>query len=103
MTGTWNTLGATATTGRLWGLDHNQMVNAFGIALNQIGGTIQNLLERTHCFKLGQGLSAQRGIFSVRLASKGFTGVKDPLFGELGYFILFSPDYDPELLTRDLV
>lgn len=102
ITGTANTLGATAITGKLWGLDHNQMVNAFGIALNQMGGTIQNLLERVHCFKLVQGLSAQRGIFSARLASKGFTGVKDPLLGELGYFSLFSPDYDSEVLKRNL-
>ena len=78
------------------------MLNAFGIALNQIGGTSQNLYERIHCFKLGQGLSAQRGIFSTRLASKGFTGVEDPLTGELGYFALFSPDYHPEILTKYL-
>lgn len=102
ITGTGNTLGATALTGRLMGLDHHKMVHAFGIALNQMGGTTQNLIERVHSFKLGQGLSAQRGIFSVRLASKGFTGVKDPLTGRLGYFDLFSPDYQPEILTRNL-
>ena len=102
LTGTGTTLGATALAGKLWGLDKNQLINAFGIALNQIGGTSQNLNERVHCFKLGQGLAAQRGIFSVRLASKGFTGVKDPLTGELGYFALFSPDYRPEVLTGNL-
>lgn len=102
ITGTGNTFGATAIAGKLWGLDNRQMLNAFGIALNQAGGTTQNLHERVHCFKLGQGLSAQRGIFSVRLASKGFTGVKDPLTGELAYFALFSPDYRPEVLTRNL-
>ncbi len=102
ITGTGNTLGATALCGRLLGLDNHQMVHAFGIALNQMGGTTQNLIERVHSFKLGQGLSAQRGIFSVKLAQKGFTGVKDPLIGNLGYFDLFSPDYQPEVLTRNL-
>jgi 2-methylcitrate dehydratase PrpD len=102
ITGTGNTLGATALTGRLLGLDNRKMVHAFGIALNQMGGTTQNLIERVHGFKLGQGLSAQRGIFSVKLAGKGFTGVKDPLTGNLGYFELFSPDYQPEVLTRNL-
>ena len=102
ITGTGNTLGATALTGRLLGLDNRKMVHAFGIGLNQMGGTTQNLIERVHGFKLGQGLSAQRGIFSVRLAGKGFTGVKDPLIGDLGYFELFSPDYQPEVLTRNL-
>jgi aconitate decarboxylase len=102
LTSTGNTLGATALAGKLWGLDKRELLNAFGIALNQIGGTSQNLNERVHCFKLGQGLAAQRGIFSVRLASKGFTGIEDPLTGELGYFALFSPDYHPEVLTRYL-
>lgn len=102
ITGTGNTLGATALAGKLLGLDHREMVHAFGIALNQMGGTTQGLIERVHSFKLGQGLSAQRGIFSVRLASKGFTAVKDPLIGNLGYFELFSPDYQPEVLTRNL-
>jgi 2-methylcitrate dehydratase PrpD len=102
LTSTGNTLGATAVAGKLWGIDKGQLLNAFGIALNQIGGTSQNLNERVHCFKLGQGLAAQRGIFSVRLAAKGFTGVKDPLTGDLGYFALFSPDYRPEILTRQL-
>jgi 2-methylcitrate dehydratase PrpD len=101
-TGTVNTFGATAVTGKLWGLDDRQWLNAFGIALNQMGGTAQSLFDRMHCFKLAQGLSAQRGIFSVRLASKGFTGVKEPLFGEGGYFALYSPDYNPEVITRYL-
>jgi 2-methylcitrate dehydratase PrpD len=102
ITGTGNTLGATAITGRLLGLDHNKMVHAIGIAVNQMGGTTQNLIERVHSFKLGQGLSAQRGIFSVKLADKGFTCVEDPLIGRLGYFDLFSPDYQPDVLTRNL-
>ena len=102
ITGTGNTLGATALTGRLLGLDNREMIHAFGIALNQMCRTTQNLIERVHSFKLGQGLSAQRGIFSVRLADKGFTSVKDPLIGNLGYFDLFSPDYQPEVLTRNL-
>jgi 2-methylcitrate dehydratase PrpD len=102
MTGTLNTFGATAVAGKLWGLDARQWLNAFGIALNYMGGTRQNLFDRTHCFKLGQGLAAQRGILSVRLADKGFNSVKDPLCGESGYFELYGPDYDPEILTKDL-
>jgi 2-methylcitrate dehydratase PrpD len=101
-TGTVNTFGAMAAAGKLWGLDKRQWLHAFGIALNQMGGTGQNLADRTHAFKLGQGLAAQRGIFSVRLASKGFTALKDPLVGAGGYFALYSPDYSPAVLTRYL-
>jgi len=102
MTGTVNTLGATAVAGKLWGLDSRQWRHAFGIALNQIGGSGQSLPDRMHCFKLNQGLAAQRGIFSARLASKGFTALRDPIFGERGYFALYSPEYNPEILTRNL-
>lgn len=101
-TATATTFGATAAAGKLWGLDEKQFLNAFGIALDQVAGSIQDLVDRVHCFKLGQGLAAQRGVFSVRLASKGFTGVKDPFLGENGYFDLYSPDPDAGVLTRNL-
>jgi 2-methylcitrate dehydratase PrpD len=100
--GTLNTLGATAVAGKLWGLDKRQWRDAFGIALNQMAGTDQVFVERDHCFKLAQGLAAQRGIFSVRLASKGFTSVKDFLMGERGYFHLYCQGSHPEVLTRHL-
>ena len=99
-TGTVNTFGAATVAGKLWGLDAKQWLNAFGIALNQMSGTMQGLAERTHLFKLSQGLSAQRGIFIVRLAAKGFKALKEPFFGPGGYFRLYCPDYDPGILTR---
>jgi 2-methylcitrate dehydratase PrpD len=100
MLGTGNTIGATAVAGKLWGLDEQQWLNAFGIAFNQMGGGTGEFGH--HSFKLGQGLAAQRGIFSVRLASKGFTAAREIFLGAGGYFALFSPEYDPEIITRNL-
>jgi 2-methylcitrate dehydratase PrpD len=94
--------GATAIAGKLWGLDENQMLNAFGIVINQLAGTMQNIFDGAHAFKLPQGLAAQAGIFSAALAHKGFTGVKDPLLGKYGYFSLYCRTYQPEMLTKDL-
>jgi 2-methylcitrate dehydratase PrpD len=96
------TFGAVAVAGRLWGLDKRQLHNAFGIALQHMGDTFQALPDRSSCWKLAHGLSAQQGIFSVRLASKGFIGLKDPFFSPGGYFARFSPDYNPEVLIKDL-
>ncbi len=101
-TGTVNAFGAAAITGRLWGLNEKQMLNAFGIVLNQLAGTFQNVFDGTHSFKLPQGLAAQAGVFSAALASRGFTGVRDPLFGKYGYFSLYCKTYTPEVLTKDL-
>ncbi len=101
-TGTVNAFGATAIAGRLWGLNEHQMLNAFGIVLNQLAGTFQNIFDGAHSFKLPQGMAAHAGIFSVALAGKGFTGVKDPLLSKYGYFSLYCKTYQLEILTKDL-
>jgi 2-methylcitrate dehydratase len=67
-----------------------------------MGGTMQNLYEGAETFKLPQGLAAQAGVFSAELAGKGFTGLPDPLLSKYGYFALYSPVFDPGILTREL-
>jgi 2-methylcitrate dehydratase PrpD len=101
-TGTVNAFGAAAIAGRLWGLNEDQMLNAFGIVLNQLGGTFQNIYDGAHSFKLPQGLSAQAGMFAVALAKKGFTGVLDPLLSRYGYFGLYCKSPQLEVLTKNL-
>lgn len=101
-TGTANKFGATAIAGRFLGLNKKQMLNAFGIVLNQLAGTFQSVYDGVHCFKLHQGLSARDGIISAELARKGWTGVRDPLLSEHGYFPVYCQTYHPELLTKEL-
>jgi 2-methylcitrate dehydratase PrpD len=101
-TGTVNAFGATAIAGRLLGLDEQQMTHAFGIVLNQLAGTFQNIFDGAHSFKLPQGLAARAGIFSAALAAKRFTGVKDPLLSRYGYFSLYCKSYQLDVLTRNL-
>jgi len=78
------------------------MLNAFGIVLNQLAGTFQNIFDGAHSFKLPQGLSARAAVFSTALALKGFTGVRDPLLSKYGYFTLYCKTYQLEILTKDL-
>jgi len=102
-TGTVNTFGATAIAARILGLNHDQAVNAFGIALNQMGGSFQSTSDATTAFKLQQGTSARNGIFSAQLAEAGWTGPSDAILGEFGYYKLYTqgaPDLD--VLTKDL-
>ena len=101
-TGTVNMFGATAIAGRLIGLDERQMLNAFGIVLNQMAGSFQCIYDGAHCFKLPMGLAARAGIISAEMAAKGFTGVNDALLSKYGYFSLYCKDYYPEILNRDL-
>lgn len=101
-TGTVNMFGATAIAGRLWRLDERQLLNAFGIVLNQLAGTFQNIYDRTHSFQLPQALAARAGIVSVELASRGFTGVKDFLLSKNGYFAQYCRTYQPEIVIKDI-
>jgi 2-methylcitrate dehydratase PrpD len=94
--------GAAAIAGRLGGLSKDQMVNAFGIVLNQLAGTVQNVYEGTHAFVLPQSLASRDGIFSAELARRGFTGVKNALTGRYGFFELYCRMYHPEILTEEL-
>ena len=101
--GTLSHLGATATAGRLLGLDQRQMRHAFGIVLNLIASAIQSLWDGATTFKLGQGAAARNGIFSAELAQVGWTGAEDALQSRFGYFHLYAKGCkDPKILTKDL-
>ena len=88
--GTANAMGATAVAGRLLGLDREQLRNAFGLALSQLGGSAQNITEATTAFKLPIGLAARNAIFSAELAAAGWTAPRDALQGRFGYYDLFT-------------
>ena len=98
-----DTFGAAAVTAKLMGLSEEQLSNAFGICLGQLGNPGPALTQATHTFKLVQALAAHHGIFSAKLASKSFTGVKDAITGTGGYIQQYFPN-DPryEYLTKDL-
>lgn len=101
--GTVNAFGATAIAGRLLGLTQIQMQNAFGIALNQLAGSFQNIWDGSFCFKLPCALSARNGIFSAELSKAGWDGPQDALFSKFGYFHLYTEGYNnPEILIKDL-
>ncbi len=101
-TGTINAFGATAIACKLLKLSEKQVLNAFGIVLNQLGGTMALVWDKVMAFKLPIALAARNGIFSAELAAEGFTGVKDAFLGNHGYFSLYCKDHNTESLNRDL-
>jgi 2-methylcitrate dehydratase PrpD len=102
-TGTVNVVGATAIAGRLLGLNEKQLRNAFGMALNQLGGSFQSIWDGATDFKLPQGMSARNGIFAAQLAKAGWTGPEDLLLSKFGYYRLFTAGCaHPDILTKDL-
>lgn len=101
-TGTINTLGATAISGKLLGLNNKQMLNAFGVAVNQLAGTLDVVWDKTMAFKLPIALASRNGIFSAELAQQGFSGLKDPFLGKYGYFSLYCRNSDTGNLIKEL-
>jgi 2-methylcitrate dehydratase PrpD len=102
-TGMVNAFGAAAIAGRLIGLNRIHMRDAFGIVLNQMAGSFQNIWDGTTAFKLLQGLSARNGIFSAQLAKSGWTGPEDALLGKFGYYHLYTEGCrNLQILTKDL-
>lgn len=96
--------GAAAAAGKLLRLDETQMVNAFGIVLNQAS------VSRQCAYAPGSSVRAiynafvgEAGVLSALLAQKGIRGDKDCLEGKYGlYNICWLGDSDPAKLTANL-
>lgn len=100
--GTANLFGATAVAGRLMGLDHGQLRNAFGIALNMMAGSFQSLWDGVATFKLPGAMAAFNGVLACELARAGAEGVRDALESRRGYFSMYAVDPHPENFLVDL-
>lgn len=100
--GTSNTFGATAVAGRLLGLSHEQLRNAFGIALNLMAGSYQGIWDGAHSFKLPGAQAAYNGVISCQMSLNGFKGVDDALESRLGFFHLYCKDPHPQNILADL-
>lgn len=102
-TGTFNGLGCTALAAKLFDLNEQQCVDAFGIDVNTIGSTMDGVMDGVLAFKLPHGLSGMNAIMSVRMAKLGFSGTLDALNGRHGYFDLFgNENSDPSVVLQDL-
>lgn len=102
-TNTINGLGATTIAGKLAGLSERQLNNAYGLDLNMLGGSMDNINFKTLAFKLPMALASRNAIFSADFAARGMTATHDAFAGKKGYFSLFCGDKQrPELLTEGL-
>lgn len=101
-TGTFDALGAAVIAGYLMDLNEDQMRNAMGLAVNQMGGSVGNIFTKKLAFKLPGAVTARNGIFSAMLAKKGFDAIDDPLAGKGGYFDCYCNKWDKDVLLEDL-
>ena len=86
--GTIGTLGATAATAKLLGLDAKSTAHALAIAASMASGIRVNFGTMTKPLHVGR--AAQNGVAAAELAARGLTGGGDALDGPWGFFKVFS-------------
>jgi len=95
--------GATATAGKLLGLNAERMRHALGIAYSQAAGNRQCILDGALTKRLQAGQAASGGIFSALLAQRDFSGAHAIFNGRFGFLELYQPNgADAAPLTQDL-
>ena len=97
-----STFGAAAAAGKLYGLNSNQWVDAFGLCGSQSSGIIEYLADGTWTKRIHPGWSAHGGVIATLLAKEGFRGPAKVLEGTHGFFSAFGGknDYDFEKILE---
>ena len=93
-TATCGTFGAAAAAAKIFGLDHDETVNALGIAGSQAAGSMEFLADGAYTKRFHAGWSAHAGIVAALLAREGFTGPASIIEGKLGFLHAYSPVSD---------
>ena len=88
-TATCGVFGAAAAAGHIVGLNKEQFISAFGIALSQSSGSMQFLNDGSWTKRSHVGQAAQNGLNSAILAGEGFKGPKEAFEGKWGYLNSF--------------
>lgn len=101
-TATFGVFGAAVAAGKLYGLDANQIAQAWGIALSMSSGACQFAFEPkgTMVKRMHAGIPAHNGVIAAQLAQLGLAAPVQALEGGYGFFKLFGVDADPSRLTK---
>jgi 2-methylcitrate dehydratase PrpD len=103
-----NFLGATATAGKLLGLNKEKLKSAHSIAFHQISGAqggTGTAGSGASLKGINNGVAARTGVFSALLATKGFSANSDFLDSDRKnnlYGIFYGGLYVPPLVIEDL-
>lgn len=89
-----STFGAAAAAGKLYGLDADQWVDAFGLCGSQSSGIIEYLADGTWTKRMHPGWSAHGGVIACLLAQEGFRGPAKVFEGTDGFFSCFGGKND---------
>lgn len=100
ITGTAGVFGAAAASGKLLGLNEQQMTWALGIAATQSSGLRE--MFGTMCKSFHPGRAAQNGLTSALLASKNFTSSERGIEAPRGFANVLSTERNYAAITEGL-
>jgi 2-methylcitrate dehydratase PrpD len=100
ITGTAGVFGAAAATGKLLGLNEQQMVWALGLAASQPVGLRESFGSMNKSFNPGR--AASNGIFAAVLAAKNFTSSNGMIEAKRGWANTISTKQDFKEITEGL-
>ena len=89
-------LGAVAALARVREFDVEKTIDALGIQLGQIGGTMQVHEEGSPLLGMQLGFCTRSAVMSSDMAVAGISGARRILEGDYGYFALFEGGSDIE-------
>jgi 2-methylcitrate dehydratase PrpD len=97
-----STFGAATAAGKIYGLEAEQWVDAFGLCGSQSSGIIEYLADGTWTKRLHPGWSAHGGVIATLLAREGFRGPGKVFEGTHGFYHAFAGpgEYRFEKLTE---
>jgi 2-methylcitrate dehydratase PrpD len=101
-TATCGAFGGAAAAARVFGLNADQVADAFGIALSQAAGSLQFLANGAWTKRFQVGWSAMNGLAAAVLAREGFRGAAEALEGKAGFLSAYAPHPVPERALRAL-
>lgn len=93
-TATCGAFGAAAAAGRLLGLEHAGLLNAFGIVLSMSAGSMQFLVNGAWTKRSHVGHAAMCGLMAAALAREGYVGAAEALEGKWGFLHAYAPAAD---------
>jgi 2-methylcitrate dehydratase PrpD len=101
-TATAGTYGAAAAAAKLFGLDVQQIVSAFGVSGSQAAGSLQFLVNGAWNKRYQVGAAAMNGVIAATLAKNDFVGATESVEGKHGLLVGYTDTPHPGKAVADL-
>lgn len=101
-TGTCGTFGAAAVVAKLFGMNEEEIISAFGISASKAASSMEFLNDGAWTKRFHPGWAAHSGYLAASLAGKGFVGPSTGIGGKYGFLNSYSHGASFDLAVEEL-